>query len=378
MYTDMDEVMNRKKKKDRTHKTVIIVVGILAFFVGAIGMYLVFRYVPFVSSTVENVYKNDVTVTDKGIADAVDKVYDSVVTVETYKSNQKISSGTGFVYKIEGNKAYVLTNHHVIDGGTEIQLNFTDGSLVKASIVGSDAYADIAVLSVNKDDIITVAEMGKSEDSRVGDTVFTVGAPLDTSYSWTVTRGIVSGKDRMVEVSVNGSNSSDWIMKVVQTDAAINSGNSGGPLCNSNGEVIGINSMKLVSSGVEGMGFAIPIEDALEYAEKIENGEKLERPVIGISMVELNDTYSLYTNRISVDDSIKNGVVVVESTKGGPAADAGIKSGDVVTKIDGVEINSIAELRYQLYKHEPGDSINVTYVRGTSEKTVKVKLEASQ
>ena len=375
MYNDVN--IDSRKTVVNKSKRLTFTIAIIMLFVGAIGMYVAFRYLPIVSKTVESVTKKEVTVTDKGIADAVDKVYDSVVTVETYRNKQKISSGTGFVYKTDGNKAYIITNHHVIDGGDEIYLMFTDGSQIKADIVGSDAYADIAVLTVDKKNIISVAETGSSCDARVGDTVFTVGAPLDTSYSWTVTRGVISGKDRMVEVSVSGSTSSDWIMRVIQTDAAINSGNSGGPLCNSNGEVIAINSLKLISSGVEGMGFGIPIEDALEYASKVEKGEKVERPLIGITMIDLTDLYGLYSSRITIDSSVTSGVVVAETTKNGPAEVAGLQKGDVITKINGEKVNSIAELRYYLYKSEPGDTIQVTYIRDILEKTIKVKLEAS-
>lgn len=161
-----------------------------------------------------------------------------------------------------------MTNHHVIESGETIKITYNDDSETTAKIVGSDEYADIAVLKVDKDTIKSVASLGKSENVKVGDTVFTMGSPMGINFKGTVTRGILSGKDRLVSVSINGS-SADWIMNVMQTDAAINPGNSGGPLCNVNGEVIGINSMKIVESTIEGIGFAIPIEDAVTYAKNI-------------------------------------------------------------------------------------------------------------
>ncbi len=360
----------------KNEKLVIIVCSIIALFVGAAGMYVLFHYFPNATTNITKSEK-EVTVNENGISDAVDKIYDSVVVVETYKEQQKISSGTGFVYRSEGNNAYILTNNHVIDNGDEVYVVFTDGKQIKTKIVGSDEYADIGVLQVGANDILSVAEIGSSEQTKLGDTVFAVGAPLDSAYSWTVTRGILSGKDRLVEVSLSNNSANDWIMKVIQTDAAINSGNSGGPLANSNGEVIGITSLKLVSSGVEGMGFAIPIEDALEYADKIISGEKTVRPLLGITMIDSNDIYALFANGFNVNNKTKG--VVVASVQDGSAADkAGIHKGDVITKLDDDEITSIAELRYNLYKHNVGDTIKVTYQRNDKEDTVKVTLTASE
>ena len=363
--------------KDNNSKLVIIICSIIMFFVGAAGMYLLFHFFP--NSAVTNITKSqkEVTIMDEGISEAVDKIYDSVVVVQTYKNQQQISSGTGFVYKNENGKAYILTNNHVINGGDEVYVVFTNNNQVKTTIVGADQYADIAVLQVSSSDIISVAELGKSEDTKIGDTVFAVGAPLDNTYSWTVTRGILSGKNRMVEVSLSNSSSNDWIMKVMQTDAAINSGNSGGPLSNSNGEVIGITSLKLVSSGVEGMGFAIPIEDALEYAEQIISGEKLVRPMLGVSMIDSNDIYTLYANGFDINTK-QSGVVVADVIEGSSAAKAGIKKSDVITKIESQEITSIAELRYYLYKHKVGDTISITILRNGKEIVEKVKLTASE
>lgn len=363
--------------KDNNQKIVLLVCSIIAIFIGAAGMYLVFHFLPNTTVTNINRSEKEVTVNDKGISDAVDKIYNSVVVVETYKNKQQISSGTGFVYKSENNKAYILTNNHVVAEGDEVYVVFTNNKQVATSIVGKDAYADIAVLEVASNEVISVAQIGKSDETKLGDTVFAVGAPLDNAYSWTVTRGILSGKDRMVEVSLSNSNSSDWIMKVMQTDAAINSGNSGGPLANSNGEVIGITSLKLVSSGVEGMGFAIPIEDALDYANKIVSGEKTVRPLLGISMLDSNDLYSLYANGININSKIK-GVVVAEVQDKSAAAKAGLQKGDIITKLGDNDITSIAELRYYLYRHNVGDQVEIKFVRNDKEESVKVKLTASE
>lgn len=356
---------------------VTIVCSIIALFVGAAGMYLLLHFMPLNDGTVTTIQgKKEVTINENGIADAVDKIYDSVVVVETHKNQKAISSGSGFVYKQDNDKAYILTNNHVVDGGDEIYVTFTNGNKIKTTVKGTDEYADIAVLELDAKDVVSVAEIGKSEDSKLGDTVFAVGAPLDSTYSWTVTRGILSGKDRMVEVSLNNSYTNDWIMKVIQTDAAINSGNSGGPLANSNGEVIGITSLKLASTGVEGMGFAIPIEDAIMYANQILSGQKKETPLLGVSMIDSSDIYSLYANGFDIN-SENVGVVIAEVQKDTAADKGGLKKGDIITKFDNQNITSIAELRYYLYKYNVGDTVEVTYTRNGKEEKTKLKLTAS-
>ena len=357
--------------KKGTKIILYIVIIILTLFVGAGGMYLLITRTS--NNNVSSVHKN-VNISDNGISESVNKIYDAVVIVTTYLNNNPVASGSGFVYKTEGNDAYIITNNHVINGADSIKVTFSDNKTYDVNLVGGESFADIAVLKIDKKNIKSVALIGKSEDSKLGDTVFTVGAPLDNSYSGTVTRGIVSGKDRLVTVSLSqSSNGGDYIMKVIQTDAAINSGNSGGPLVNVNGEVIGITNMKLVSSGVEGMGFAIPIEDAINYATQIEKTGKIARPVLGITMANtVNSLFDLYKNNSS-------SLVVVDEVQSKSAAEeAGIKKGDIIKEIDGVEITSAATLRYQLYRHNVGDVIKVKVQRDNEEKTFKVKLQAGE
>ena len=302
----------------------------------------------------------DVTITDTGIADAVEKVYDSVVTVKNYVRNHLYSTGSGFVFKVDNKYGYILTNYHVISGGNEVSVVFTNNKDEKVTIVGYDEYSDIAVLAVDKSLVLATAQIGSSNDMRIGDTTFAVGTPVDSSvYSWSVTRGILSGKDRMVQVD-------NYVMSVLQTDTAINSGNSGGPLCNSNGEVIGITNMKLASSQIEGMGFAIPIEDAVKNAETIISGKKISRPYLGISIYDSNN----YFNNTS-------GVYVESVEKNGAAYNAGIKSGDKILKVNGVEIANTSYFRYQLYKYNIGDKIKITIERNGIEKTLTVTLAGS-
>lgn len=373
-------MMNDVRPVKKNNSLVVALAIIFAFFVGAASLYITVKKYPNFFKTIEKEVQKKVTVTDSGIADAVEKVYDSVVVVTTYKGETPFSAGTGFVYKKQGNDAYILTNNHVISGGDSVTVTFTNGSLVKTTVVGKNELSDIAVLKVDAKYIISVSELGSSEDLRVGDTSFTVGAPIDSVYSWTVTRGIISGKDRMVEVKISeNSRHSDYVMKVLQTDAAINSGNSGGPLCNSNGQVVGINSLKLVDTSVEGMGFAIPIEIAVIHANAILEGKVPTQPYLGVGMSNVSDLlYSpQYYNEFR-KNGITRGVVVISVEDNSPASKGGLMPGDVVIRIDNHDVTSIAYLRYYLYSFKVGDMINLTVVRNGETKILKVVLTSNQ
>ena len=372
----MNENFNMEKTKEKNVSQKIIT-HIIIFFVGCLAMYAIIYFFP--TSITESVIKEDkkVTITDTGIAEAVSKIYDAVVVVSTYSNDRYIASGTGFVYKQDGNTYYLLTNYHVIEDGNHVTVTFTDGSIVETEIVGFDKYQDIAVLSIESKEEYQVAEIGNNEETRVGDTAFAVGAPLDNAYSWTVTRGIISGKDRMVEVSLDNSNTSDYVMKTLQTDAAINSGNSGGPLCNANGEVIGITSLKLVSDGVEGMGFAIPIEDAISKAEEIINGEVANYPYLGVTMLDFSNSYFTQYYSIIRNSGLDSGVIVTSVEKNSPAENGGMKANDIIVAIEGKEVTSTAYLKYYLYQQKIGDKIKITVNRDGKEETLTITLGSS-
>lgn len=358
-------------KKDTTY----IISIIASLFIGALLMYTYIVKNPIAQvSGGDGIVKN-VNVTENGISSGIENVYDAVVVVENYQNGKLVGIGSGFIYDIKG---YIMTNHHVIDEATELKVKLTSGENVVASVVGSDEYADIAVIKIDQSHVKRVAKMGDNSKMKVGDTVFTIGSPISIDYAGTVTRGILSGKDRMVAVSVGNSSSSDWIMNVMQTDAAINPGNSGGPLCNVNGEVIGVNSMKIVKSEIEGIGFAIPIEDAVEYAKLIISGEKIQRAYLGISMIDLTvSNQYLRQQGITIDESITTGVVVVSIEDNGPSAKVGLEKGDVIVKIGEYDVTSVAELRYYLYKYKPNDTIEIKAIRGKTNKTFKVTLGAN-
>lgn len=352
-------------------KIAYIITIIVTLFIGVAGTIVVLHYFPMDNkSKSETLKKVSITETNT-IKEAVDKVYDAVVLIKTYKNDRLVGTGTGFVYKKDDKNGYVITNHHVIADGTTMKVTNIDGTEVDAKLLGSDEYSDIAVLSIGKESVLGVVEVGDSTKAEIGDTIFTVGSPLGEDYMGTVTKGILSGKNRTVAVS---SETGGSIMEVLQTDAAMNPGNSGGPLVNINGEVIGVNSIKLVENEVEGMGFAIPIEIVMNSVNKLEKGEKIARPLIGIEMVELDNVYALYKSGINIDKSITTGIVVVNIQNDTPASTGGLQKGDVITEIDGTKIDTAATFRFQLYKYSVGDKVKVKFYRGKDVKEVTISL----
>lgn len=354
---DLPAKKEKKKKGFSVIKLFFSLLLILAFFAG--GLYI-WRY--FENSENHINYSNKkVTIDDTGIADAVEKVYDSVVVVENYVNGKLYATGSGFVYKTDNSYGYILTNNHVITNASELKVKFTNNESAKADVVGNDEFSDVALLKVPKKNIIQVAQIASNSKMRIGDTTFAVGAPLDSkTYSWSVTRGILSGKDRLVS-------SGNSYMKVLQTDTPINAGNSGGPLCNANGEVIGITNMKLASEQIEGMGFAIPIETATNYADSFIKGTKVDRPYIGVSIYDAAESFFSATT-----------YVVVGSVEEGSAADkAGIKKDDIILKVEGEEIENSSYFKYKLYSYKVGDTIKITVKRDNKEIDLKVKLESN-
>lgn len=322
-----------------------------------------------------NRVETSVSVSDDGISYGVDNVYDAVVTVKTFKDDLFKGLGSGFIYDESG---HIITNYHVIENIDYVQIILSNGKTIKGEIIGSDEYYDVAVIKIDEEEVIKIARIGDSKSIKMGDTVFAVGSPLQMEYSGTVTRGIISAKNRMLEVSVS-SDTTDWIMNLIQTDAAINPGNSGGPLCNTNGDVIGVNTLKVVTNDTEGIGLAIPIEDAYEAANRIVKGEEIKRPFLGISMSNVDETSKKYLKKqgINLDSSILTGVAIVSIESGKPASNAGIMKSDVIIKIGDYDIKNIAELRYYLYKYNINDEVLVKIIRGTEEIEVKVVLTES-
>lgn len=359
-------------------KAIYISSIIVALFAGIIGTVAVIYYIPKESTTTDLVYndKKNVTIEESDtIQSAISKVYDAVYVIESYRGNTLVGTGTGFAYKKDDNSGYIVTNQHVVENSTSVRVINSDGEEIEAKVLGTDVYADIAVLAIDATAVKQVAILGDSTESQLGDTVFTVGSPMGSDYRGTVTKGILSGKDRTVTVTL--STGDEFMMELLQTDAAINPGNSGGPLVNMNGEVIGMNSLKLVKDEIEGMGFAIPIEIVESELDALEKGEEIQRPVVGIETVDVSNTYTLLRNRIRLEREFDQGIVIVNVEQDTPAESAGLKSGDVIVAVDGTEIKDAAHFKYLIYKAGMGNTVTVEYYRGNDIHEATIKLTKS-
>ncbi len=318
----------------------------------------------------------NVTAVTTDITGAVEKVSEAVVgitNIQQSSSNfwmqqsgpQTVGSGSGVVYKIENNQAFIVTNHHVVEGANQLEVTLADGSKVEAQLVGSDIWTDLAVIAMDAKNVTTVAEFGDSEVLKVGETVIAIGNPLGLEFYGSVTKGIVSGKDRSVPVDLNNDGTSDWTTEVLQTDAAINSGNSGGALVNIAGELIGINSMKIASSTVEGLGFSIPINSAIPIITELERSGEVKRPTMGISLMDLTDVPAYYQqNTLRTPEEVTTGVVATEVVRGSAAEKAGLQQYDVIVEMDGAKIENSIDLRKHLYNEkEVGDTLKLKVYR---------------
>jgi len=353
---------------------------LISLFVGCFGGIFVYeKYFDGKEKTITEVNNkviNEVSVTENDtIQPGIAKIYDAVYYIASYRNKSLYSSGTGFAYKKDDKYGYIITNHHVISNATSVKVTDINGKTIDAELLGSDEYSDIAVLRIDAKEIIKICEIGDSTELELGDTLFTVGSPLGIEYIGSVTKGILSGKAREVEVDLTSGGS--FIMEVIQTDAAISPGNSGGPLCNINGEVIGVNSLKIVDEDVEGMGFAIPIEIVMGLVERLETGEEIVRPYLGVGLAEVTDEWNLYKLDIEVPKGIEYGVVLTTIDDDTPAEISGFKVGDIILEIEGTKVKNVAHFRYLLYKYEVGDTVEMKCYRNGKEKTIKVKFTMS-
>ncbi|WP_251574330.1 S1C family serine protease [Limosilactobacillus agrestimuris] len=287
---------------------------------------------------------------------------------------QTASEGSGVIYKKSGNSAYIVTNNHVVKGSNALQVILSNGRKVNASLVGSDAATDLAVLKINSANVKTVAEFGNSNSIAAGQDVLAIGSPMGSEYANTVTKGIISAKSRTLKSGTDGT-----LTSVIQTDAAINSGNSGGPLINMAGQVIGINSMKLAGgndgSSVEGMGFAIPSNEVVKIINQLIKNGKISRPSLGISMIDLSRvTTDQQKSVLKLPSSVTKGVVIMDVQSGSTAQTAGLEQYDVITKFGNTKITNTGSLKSALYKYKVGDTAKVTYYRDGQPHTATLKL----
>ena len=328
----------------------------------------------------ENVSLNVVT----DITKAVEKAGDAVVGITNLQttsfwsesSSQEAGSGSGVIYKKLDGKAYVVTNHHVIEGANSLEVTLSDGTKLEAKLRGSDVWTDLAVLEVDGNKIETIAEFGDSDALKIGEPVIAIGNPLGATFSGSVTQGIVSGLERAIPVDINQDGAIDWQAEVLQTDAAINPGNSGGALINISGQVIGINSMKIAQSSVEGIGLSIPIKSAEPIISDLEEFGEVKRPYMGIQLQSVNEVSAYHQKEtLKLPEDVTSGVVIMTVDPNSPAEQAGLEDLDVIVEMDGDPIKDVIDLRKHLYnKKKVGDQLKIKFYRAGKLQETTIKL----
>ncbi|HAC56113.1 TPA: 2-alkenal reductase [Candidatus Saccharibacteria bacterium] len=322
--------------------------------------------------------RNIVSQEGEVVADVAENVSPSVVSILTesqaslgLRSYTQQGAGTGIVISSDG---YILTNKHVVDGASDLQIVLSDGTAYDdIEFVGSDPSNDIAFLKINGVEDLKPATIGDSSKVEVGEKVIAIGNALG-QYQTTVTSGIVSGLGRPLVAGTGEEGETEQLSNLLQTDAAINPGNSGGPLVNLNGEVIGINTA--IDEDAEGIGFAIPVNDTKGLIESVTKNGKVEKAYLGV-------TYNMVTADIAkrYNLNVESGAYLSNDDgdavrPNSPAASAGLKEGDVILKVDGKELGATYPLQSAIGAHAPGDTVKVTYVRDGKETTIEVTLGA--
>ncbi|HKA04832.1 MAG TPA: trypsin-like peptidase domain-containing protein [Acidimicrobiales bacterium] len=302
----------------------------------------------------------------------LDKIGNAVVAIEvgTQRGNNIFNNGagSGFIVSSDG---FVLTNNHVVDGSNAITVKFADGTTEKATVVGTSAQHDVAVLKINNIHGATPLKLADTSSLRVGDDVLAIGNALDLGDSPTVTLGIVSAKGRSIDTQ-SETGAAEHLTGLIQTDAAINPGNSGGPLVNAAGEVVGINSAGV--QGANNIGFAIDINSVKDIITQLEQGKNVDAsaPFLGVATVAVSDLDS--QTRQQFDVTVNSGLLVETVSSGSGAEKAGIKEGDVITKVDGKNVKSSDDLRNAIQGKKAGDTLTIEIQRNGQTQTVTATL----
>ncbi|WP_338778350.1 trypsin-like peptidase domain-containing protein [Metabacillus sp. FJAT-52054] len=319
------------------------------------------------------------------VADVAEKLSPAIVGIANLQQSQESFSntakesgtGSGVIFKKDGKDAFILTNNHVVEGAQSLDVSFSNGKKVKGELVGADPLTDLAVIRINAEAAPSVAPIGDSSKLRAGEKVIAIGNPLGIEFSRTVTEGIISGTNRSIQIDTSKG---PWELNVLQTDAAINPGNSGGPLINMNGEVIGINSLKISQNGVEGLGFAIPSNDVMPVAKQLMEKGQIDRPFLGVSLGDIEQIPpQVAGEQLGLPEGMTTGVYLDSIQSGSPAEKGGLERGDVITALDGKKVKNSSELRKYLYESKSiGDKVQVTIYRDGKKQEVTLTLTAQE
>ncbi len=356
--------------------------ALLGALVGGLLVWLLVTNLPSNTKTERLVSPNGNTQTERisldintDITDIVGEVADAVVGVSniqtvrdfwsTGEKTAERGTGSGVLYKKSDGKAYIVTNHHVVEDAQSLEITFDDGTKTNGKLIGSDVWTDLAVIEIDDAKVKTIIEFGDSDALKRGETVMAIGNPLGLGFSGSVTVGVVSGKDRSIPIDIDNNGTIDWQADVLQTDAAINPGNSGGALINLGGQLVGINSMKISEATVEGIGLAIPINLAAPIIEQLEMTGAVDRPTMGVTLLDLRSVPAQQQQEVlKTPVDVTDGVVITDVLQNSPAQQAGVKKYDTIIEMDGEKINDMVSLRKHLYnKKKVGDSMKMKVYR---------------
>lgn len=364
----------RKKKLGQLPIIAVIIISLISGLAGgAIAIFTIPQFLPnnIIGNTTNKVeiYTKDVPL--DAAAAVAEKVLPSVVGISTqivYSNffGQQTSEGVGTGVIVDEN-GYILTNSHVVNNGNMqgIKVLLNDGRELQGKLLWNDAVIDLAIVKIEARNL-TPAELGDSDELKVGELAVAIGNPLGFQFERTVTQGIISGLNRTIPISNYES-----IEGLIQTDASINPGNSGGPLTNQYGQVIGINTAKIQSSEAEGLGFAIPINIAQPIVQEFMKKGEFKKAVLGIKAVNVEQ----YLQSFNVDLGIEQGVYIYQIFVDSAAGKAGLKEGDVIIRIEDKDIVNMSQLVNKLYQYRPGDTIEIEIVRSGKKMTIKALLE---
>ena len=368
----------QKKHKTSARKIIIVTSIILLLWILGFYLYVTYNNIEIYDSnytatktlstkeeqTVEKVEENS-----KKVSDIIEETVDCVVGISKLKNTgtsiftesteSQLGLGTGIIVTENG---YVLSNEHV----TGIKYSTLDnGKNYEGKVVWSDSNLDLSILKINENNLKYIS-LGDSDNIKIGETVYAIGNPIGFEFRRTVTSGIISAKNRTIKIEEE--NNSYYMTNLIQTDATINPGNSGGPLIYPNGQVIGINTVKI--STAEGIGFAIPINIVKPIIEKYKNTDEFEEAKIGIYAYDKEVIPYLENTTVN----FKEGIYVVQLTKNGPADKAGVKEGDIITKIDDTNLTTMNDLRQYIYTKKPNENVTLKINRGKIKKDIVVQL----
>jgi len=392
-YTDESEHKSPKKKKGWL---LPVIIGIT---VGAILMFILYPNITNNGDLTDDEESNEEekaqdSPTKQGqlqvdvstqITDIVDDVSATVVGVTNIQQQadfwsgdeaDEAGTGSGVIYKKDNDYAYIVTNNHVVEQADVVEIIFKDETNLEAEILGTDLFSDLAVLRVDGEQIDKVIEMGTSDSLKVGEPAIAIGNPLGHMFAGSVTQGIISGKQRTIPQDFNQDGRADWQAEVIQTDAAINPGNSGGALINIEGQLIGINSMKINQAIAQGIGFAIPIDTAKPIIEELEETGTVTRPYLGVEIYSLEEIPKIeWENTLHLPESVNGGVYIWSIEPLSPADEAGLRRLDVITSFAGEEVDDVLALRKILYQEKQvGDEVEVIYYRDGEQMKTTVNL----